>query len=149
MFRWLLPLAMTACTMPDQNLARRATAVLVVDRIEPSLAFWTDGLGFTITAQVPDGDHLGFAMFEQGEVQIMLQTRGSVAADLPPLADRLGQTCIFLEVHDVDAVAARVPEAPVLMPRRETFYGMAEIVVETPGGHVVTLAQQLAPAAGN
>jgi len=41
---------------------RKSTPVLFVDRIEPSLAFWEERIGFARTVEVPDGDRLGFVI---------------------------------------------------------------------------------------
>jgi hypothetical protein len=41
---------------------------------------------------------------------------------------------------DLDATIEAVAAAPVVFPRRKTFYGMEEICVREPGGNVVTFA---------
>lgn len=125
---------------------KKLTPVLTVEEIEPCLPFWIEGLGFTKTVEVPEGDRLGFAMLHNGAVEVMLQSRASVKKDLPVIEEILfpGSPCLFVEVEDLEAVAGRVKDAEVLVPRRETFYGMAEIVVRAPGGAVVILAQPLA-----
>jgi hypothetical protein len=57
--------------------------VLFCEAIEPSLPFWIEGLGFHVTTEVPEGDALGFVILEREGIQVMLQTRASVQADLP------------------------------------------------------------------
>ncbi len=122
------------------NWLKRITPILLVDEIEPCLAFW-DALGFDKTAEVPHEGRLGFAILEKSGLEIMYQTRASVAADIPALADAPGQgTFLFLEVMDLDATIEAVAGAPVVFPRRKTFYGMEEICVREPGGNVVTFA---------
>jgi len=120
------------------NWLKRITPILLVDEIEPCLAFW-DALGFEKTAEVPHEGRLGFAILEKSGLEIMYQTRASVAADIPALADAPGQgTFLFLEVMDLDATIEAIAGAPVVFPRRKTFYGMDEICVREPGGNVVT-----------
>ena len=46
----------------------------MVDRIEASLPFWIDRMGFAKTVEVPEGDHLGFVILVEGEGELMLQT---------------------------------------------------------------------------
>lgn len=122
------------------NWLKRITPILLVDEIEPCLAFW-DALGFDKTAEVPHAGRLGFAILEKSGLEIMYQTRASVAADIPALADAPGQgTFLFLEVMDLDATIEAVTGAPVVFPRRKTFYGMEEICVREPGGNAVTFA---------
>ncbi|MBA3853791.1 MAG: VOC family protein [Gemmatimonas sp.] len=122
------------------NWLKRITPVLLVDEIEPCLAFW-DALGFEKTAEVPHDGRLGFVIFEKSGLEIMYQTRASVAADIPALADAPGAgTFLFLEVMDLEATIEAVEGAPVVFPRRKTFYGMDEICVREPGGNTVTFA---------
>jgi predicted enzyme related to lactoylglutathione lyase len=75
----------------------------------------------------------------------MYQTVASVAADVPQAAaaGRPGAAALFIEVDDVSDVARRVAGAPVVMPMRETPYGMREVFVREPAGHVVGCAQPI------
>ena len=130
--------------MPASTV-RKLTPVLIVDAIEPVLPFWVDRLGFTAAAEVPHGDALGFVILVRDGVELMYQTRASVAEDAPaslPAGD-IGAdgTGLFLEVEDLDAVADAVAGLPLVVPRRRTFYGMDEIGVREPGGRVVMFAQ--------
>lgn len=119
---------------------KRITPILLVDRIEPCLSFW-EAIGFDRTTEVPQGDGLGFVILEKSGLEVMYQTRASVAEDLPALADSaLGGTFLFIEVMDLDAVIDAIGTVPVLFPRRKTFYGMEEIGVREPGGNAVTFA---------
>ena len=120
---------------------KKLTPVLVVDQVEPCAAFWTGALGFQRTAEVPHEGELGFVILQKDAVEIMYQSRASVAADLPPLAEGPYRTILFIEVDDLDAVEAAVAGAEVVQPRRTTFYGMMEIGVREPGGNVVIFAQ--------
>lgn len=123
----------------------RITAVLVVPTVEPSLPFWETALGFARVAEVPHGEALGFAMLVRDGVEVMLQSEASVRDDLqvPPGAPVSGtSTALFIEVSDLDAVATAVADYPVVVPRRTTFYGMHELGVREPGGHLVMLAQK-------
>ena len=67
---------------------KKATAIIVVDAIEPCLPFWTDALGFELTATVPHEDAIGFAMLQGGDVGLMYQSRASV--DAVPRGGRKG-----------------------------------------------------------
>ena len=125
------------------STVRKLTPVLVVDAIEPSLPFWVERLGFEKTVEVPEGDRLGFVILVKDGVEVMYQSRESVQKDVPKLAElRAGEaTSLFIEVSDVESVARAVVGMPVVVPRRTTFYGMDEIGVREPGGHVVMFAQ--------
>ena len=121
---------------------KKITPVLMVDAIEPCLAFW-ERLGFENVAQVPHGDRLGFVILVKNEVELMYQSRASVAEDVASLAAApMGGSMLFIEVTELDAVIALLGDAPVTFPRRTTFYGMHEIGVREPGGNMVTFAEK-------
>ena len=54
----------------------------------------------------------------------------------------MGGSVLFIEVEDLDAVIELLGGAPVLQPRRTTFYGMEEIAVREPAGNAVTFAMK-------
>jgi hypothetical protein len=124
----------------------RITTVLVVTAVEPSLSFWEERLGYTRVASVPHGDALGFAMLVKDGTEVMLQSEASVRDDAPASALVDGvpgrSAALFIEVSDLAAVELALGDWPLAMPRRTTFYGMHEIGVREPGGHLVTFAQR-------
>ena len=122
---------------------RKSTPVLIVDAIEPSLPFWQERLGLERPVEVPDGDRLGFVILTNGAIEIMYQTRASVAKDSPAHAAAFDndKTFLFVEVSDMDTLASALQGFEIVTPRRETFYGSTEIGYREPGGHFVTFAQ--------
>jgi len=130
---------------------KRATPLITVDDVESCLPFWT-GLGFEIVATVPHEDAMGFAMLHAGDVELMYQSRASVSADLGAsgapsgLADEMAASTasLFMEVEDLEAVLAGLEGAEVVVPRRQTFYGMDEIFVRAPCGTVIGFAMKVA-----
>lgn len=119
---------------------KKITALLVVDEIEACLPFWIDRLGFEKTVEVPHEDRLGFVILVHSGQELMLQSRASVAADIPSLAD-LGATALYVEVGELEPFERALDGAEIVVPKRKTFYGATEIGVRTPGGHVVVLAE--------
>jgi uncharacterized glyoxalase superfamily protein PhnB len=118
--------------------------VLIVDAVEPSVAFWVERFGFRTANEVPGPDgKLVFASVEKDGIEIMYQTRGSVLAESPESAgDLQGHTAtLFLTVDNLDVVERAVTGAPVVKPRHQTFYGSTELYVREPGGHTVGFAQ--------
>ena len=124
----------------------KLTPVLFVEAIEPSLPFWIERLGFEKQVEVPHGDHLGFVILTRGATEVMLQSWPSVSEDVPALAAMpRGLSCgLYVEVDDFDDTLRRVQGVPVVVPERTTFYGMREVFVREPGGHVVGLAAKSA-----
>ena len=122
----------------------RLSPVLIVDSVEPCIAFWVDRFGFTATNQVPGPDgKLVFASVEKDGIEIMYQTRASVLAEKPDAAAELSghSTALFFTVEDLDRVEQAVAGAPVVKPRHKTFYGSTELYVREPGGNTVGFAQ--------
>ena len=126
---------------------KRITPVLLVQEIEPLIPFWVDRLGFAKTVEVPDGNKLGFVLFQKGSVEVMYQTYSSVEKDAPPGMSgeaRKGPTYLYVEVENLDAVVPAMKDARLVMPVRTAFYGMKEFAVQDPGGHFITFAQPIA-----
>ena len=124
-------------------MVKKLTPVLFVKEIEPVLPFWVDGLGFTKTAEVPEGNKLGFVILEKDGAEVMYQTYASVDKDMPAIAGdvRKGPTFLYVQVENLESVKAAVKRAEVYMPERKTFYGSTEIGVKDPAGHFITFAQ--------
>lgn len=129
--------------MPAATLTK-ATAVLLVDAVEPSLDFWQRRLGLTVTAEVPHDGRLGFAIVSGGGIELMLQSVASARADAPDAmiaGYRADKTYLFVETTQLDAIEQALAGCEVVLPRRRTFYGATEIGYREPGGHYVTFAQ--------
>lgn len=123
---------------------KKATAVLVVDELEPCVEFWTKRLGFEMTSSVPEGDRLGFAILTRDGVELMYQSVASVAQDVPAILDggaAARRSVLFIEVDDIEGIARALEGVAHLVPRRKTFYGADEIIVTDPAGNVLTFAQ--------
>lgn len=144
--------------MATVSLLRKSTAVLVVERIEPVLAFWKK-LAVLPTVEVPDqaaGDgRLAFAILAAEGIEVMYQTAASVRADLvqsasvkEAFAAGPQQVTLYVEVSQLEDVAARLAGERLVMPRRTTFYGSTELAYTDPAGNIVVFSQhqEAAPA---
>jgi len=122
---------------------KKITPVLFAEEVEPCVKFWVDRLGFEKTTEVPDGDHLAFAMLQKGNVELMYQSYASAEKDVAAVSRlvRNGPTFLYVEVENLDATIAAVSGAEIVMPKRTTFYGATEISVKDPAGHFLTFAQ--------
>ena len=119
--------------------------VIIVETVEPCIAFWADRLGFNKENEVPGPDgKLIFASVKKDGVEIMYQTRASAIADNPGYGDAQGSgVALFITVPtvaDVDAIERLVGDAPIVKSRHDTFYGTTEVYVREPGGTVVGFA---------
>lgn len=123
----------------------KLTPVLMVEEIEKSLPFWTDRMGFTKTVDVPDGERLSFVILVREGAEVMLQSIASVQKDEPKFAPKSGSNNVglFIEVEDFADVLKRLDGYPITMQERTTFYGMREIGVHEPSGHIVVFAAKV------
>jgi hypothetical protein len=120
----------------------KITAVLMVESIETSLPFWVDRMGFTKTVEVPEGAGIGFAILVRDGAELMLQTIESVRKDAPQFAPQSSEcnTGLFIEVDDFADILKQLEGYPIALAERTTFYGMREIGVREPSGHIVIFA---------
>jgi len=119
----------------------KITPVLIVESIENSLPFWIDRMGFEKGTEVPEGgDTIGFVILSRSGAELMLQSAESVRKDAPQFAGTSGTASLFIEVDDFDDARRRLAGYPVALEERTTFYGMKEIGVREPGGHIVIFA---------
>jgi uncharacterized glyoxalase superfamily protein PhnB len=126
-------------------IVKKITPVLFAEEVEPCVKFWVERMGFQKTAEVPEGNKLGFAMLQKGNVELMYQSYASADADkdvgaISPLV-RKGPTFLYVEVESLDETIVAVKGTEVVMPVRTTFYGAREIGVKDPAGHFITFAQ--------
>lgn len=129
----------------------KVTPIITVEAIEPCLSFWTERLGFEVSVTVPHGEVLGFAILQRDGAEVMYQTHASIDADLGAsgapsgLGSELaaGRTLIFLEVEALTPLLAQLEGVEVVVPRRQTFYGIDELFVRAPCGTVIGLAAKV------
>ena len=132
--------------LKNMNL-KKITPVLYVNEVEPCLQFWTERFGFQKTAEVPDGDRLGFVILQRNDLELMYQSFASARKDAPAIATEIegGRTFLYMEVEKLEPFIAATKNANVVLPLRTTFYGAKEIGVKDPAGHVVVFAEMTAP----
>lgn len=129
-------------------MIKKITPVLIVDGIEPLLPLW-NSLGFARAVEVPHGDALGFVILVRDGIEVMYQTFDSVRGDEANVlegARAIGASAVFIEVDDLDALKAQIPDGTeVIAASRKTFYGSTETIIRDAAGNVITFAQFAAP----
>jgi uncharacterized glyoxalase superfamily protein PhnB len=134
---------MSAAALATMNTL---SPVVIVEAVEPCIAFWTDRFGFTKENEVPGPDgRLVFATVRSGSIEIMYQSRASVVAESPAMDAELDGRSIALFITvgglgDLDVIERAAEGAPVVKPRHDTFYGTTELYIREPGGNVVGFA---------
>lgn len=124
----------------------KLTPVVMVEEIEKSMPFWVDRMGFLKTVDVPgESGKLDFVILVREGAEVMLQTIASVQKDEPKFAPNKDarNVGLFVEVDDFADVLKRLDGYPITMAERTTFYGMREIGVHEPSGHIVVFAAKV------
>jgi predicted enzyme related to lactoylglutathione lyase len=121
-------------------IPRKVTPIFFVDRSEPSLDFWRK-LGWKVTVEVPHGEGLGFVILSSGEHELMFQSQGSLAEDLPSVSTLATSRALYMDVPSIAAALKDCKGARVLVRERETPYGAREAWVVDPAGVVVGFAE--------
>jgi len=121
---------------------KKFTPILIVESIESCLPFWEKQLGYETTASVPHDNKIGFVILRSGESEVMLQSRASLAADLPAIA-KSHQVLLYADVASLDKVEKSLKGTKIAVPRRKTFYGTEEIWVQEPSGAIVGFAEHV------
>lgn len=134
---------------PNTMNVKKITAVLFVPEVEPCVKFWVERFGFQKTIEVPEGNKLGFAMVQKGNVELMYQSYASADKDVTNISEqvRKGPTFLYVEVDNLEQTISAIKGSEVVMPVRDTFYGSKEIGIKDPAGHYITFAQFGAGAA--
>jgi hypothetical protein len=133
------------------TILRKATPVLVVDRVEPVLPFWQK-LGLQAVTEVPDESakdgRLAFAILAGEGVELMYQTVASIAGDLVKSASvknafRAGtqQATLYIEVGQIAEVESKLGTERLVMPKRKTFYGATEVGYTDPAGNIIIFSE--------
>jgi hypothetical protein len=118
----------------------KLTTLLVVDDIDACLPDW-QALGYTVTVRVPDAGPAGFVILRGAPGELMLQTRASLADDLPDVAARRPGYLLYSDVPSLDEAKKALPGARCIVEQRTTFYGATEAWLELAGGTILCLAQ--------
>jgi uncharacterized glyoxalase superfamily protein PhnB len=120
---------------------KKVTPLLVVDRIEPSLGFY-EALGYRAVISVPHEERLGFVLLAQDASQIMLQTRESLAVDLPAISSHGATSLLYVDVESLETALLAAQGVEIIVPTRTTSYGAREAFVREPSGQIVAFAEE-------
>ena len=112
--------------------------VLLSSDLECSVAFFTDGLGFTCERHGED-----FAICKRDEISIFLAD--TTAEIVPHWQNHEKMWNVYIRVDDVDAIYAEVQErgAAIDYSLYNAPHGMREFGVSDPDGHDIAFGQPL------
>jgi uncharacterized glyoxalase superfamily protein PhnB len=122
----------------------KATPTLIMEKVESSVQFWTERLGFTKAMEVPGEDGgLAFAMMVSGDVEVHFQSRAATVKDMSYLAAAQipSASYLYIDVKDVDALYEKLKDCDIVTPLEKTFYGATHFFIREPGGHILGFSQ--------
>ncbi len=133
---------------------KKITANIIVSNVNEILDFYEKILGFSLQMGVPEGSKkvvtahdaatpLGFAIIRRDDVELMLQSRESLAKELPSLAaSSIGTSfTLYIQVDDIEALYKGIKDkTEIIEDLHTTFYGAQEFCIRDSGGHVLTFA---------
>jgi hypothetical protein len=114
-------------------------ANLIVPSIEDCLPFY-ERFGFAKTVDVPHDGKLGFVVLKCEAVELMLQSRASLAVDIAGVSSEPFHAEIYIEVEQLAPIRKALGDWPRVVPERTTLYGAREIIVRDPAGNLVLFA---------
>lgn len=130
-------------------------ANLAVTDMVASLAFYRDVLGFALEGAVTadrqmlaetDGAGVVFANLLWEGAQLMLQTKESMAEELPGITFAGPAGTLYLRGYDPDRVADRITPAVIVKGPLKQWYGMRELYLRDPDGTIICLGIPDGPA---
>jgi uncharacterized glyoxalase superfamily protein PhnB len=121
------------------------TANLMVERVDDSVAFYQNILGFSVVASVPnESGKLQFAVLSKDNLMLMLQEKSNLMEEYPILsADRVHPSVtLYIAVDNVDELYQELKERhEILCDMHATFYGSKEFAVADNDGYVLTFTE--------
>lgn len=125
---------------PTMPTFTKITPVLLADDVDACIRFWSR-LGVEATMTFPFGEKTGFAALASGDVELMYQSRAMSSAQDPKAIDRVERAIVYLEVSSLAEIEARLGDAEVVVPVRDTGHGTREFYVRDPAGNLIGFAE--------
>jgi uncharacterized glyoxalase superfamily protein PhnB len=133
---------------------KKITANIIVSNVNESLDFYEKILGFSLVMAVLEGSQqvvtirdastpLGFATIRRDDVKLMLQSRKSLAKELPSLAASPVGTSftLYIQADGIEALYKEIKDkAAIIEDLHTTFYDAREFCIRDSGGCVLTFA---------
>ena len=119
---------------------------LVVQDVENSIRFYSDGLGFQVLAKAPEVGSPTWAELVNNSIHLMLQARKDAVAEIPEISSRTigGTILLVFRTDSKDTVEntwnSYSGKGNVVLPLRKTEYGTVEFAITDPDGYILLFA---------
>ena len=116
---------------------------MLIDDVGRTVAFYRDVLGFEVVMTAPADAPAGepaWALLKRGHVELLFQTRDSVAGLLPPPHPRRSTLTIYVDLADVEAFYRRLAPHVALEQDLHDAGDMRAFSLRDCNGFVLTFA---------
>lgn len=123
---------------------KKLTPNLMVQNVNHTIRFYEEILGFEFVMSKPEEGQFNWAMMKFGDVEIMFQTRASLAEEIPDFKELKigGSLTFFIEVEGIKEFYAKIKQkATIAQDLHTTFYGMQEFAIKDLDGYILTFAE--------
>ncbi len=141
---------MSLLTLLTETMTLMIVPNLMVSDLGRSVAFYRKTLDMNVVFIVgPDREATNdpssgvFSILQRDESQLMLQTRESLASELPVFASgdpSIPSTAVYFRGIDPDEVVPHIDKDQIEMGPFVQWYGMKEIHFRDPDGHMICAA---------
>ncbi|MFP4470130.1 MAG: VOC family protein [Bacteroidales bacterium] len=121
------------------------TPNVMVHDVNQTIEWYRTNLGFELVMSVPEEGKSEWAMISRDAVNLMLQTRESIAAEQPEFTDMpIGASqSFFIKVTGLEEIFEKITDTrAVIKPLYKTFYGMNEFIIRDCNGYYLTFAEE-------
>jgi uncharacterized glyoxalase superfamily protein PhnB len=141
----------------ENIMYKKLTTNMMVEDVSRTVDFYSEVLGFELVMGVPEnsqeivttkqkGQALGFAIMKCGNIEMMFQTKQSLAKEVPEFSsmDIGGSLTFYIEVQDVRGLYAKLKDkVTIVKDMQKTFYGMQEFYIRDCNGYILTFAERI------
>ena len=121
------------------------TPNVMVGDVNATIEWFNRNLGFQLVMSVPEEGKYEWAMISRDGVNLMLQTRESIASEQPEFAGiAIGASMsFFVKVDGLQQIYEHIKDAEAIIKTPyKTFYGMKEFLIRDCNGYYFTFAEE-------
>ncbi|MBW7992722.1 MAG: bleomycin resistance family protein [Planctomycetes bacterium] len=133
---------------------KKLTTNMMVENVNSTVDFYGDVLGFEFVMGVPENSQeivaarhnnqpLSFAIMKCGNVEMMFQTKKSMAEEIPKFSGIQigGSMTFYIDVEDVKGLYAKLKDkVTIIKDMHATFYGKQEFYIRDCNGYILTFS---------
>jgi lactoylglutathione lyase len=130
-------------------ILKKLTPNLMVRRVQDTIDWYREVLGFEAIAKNPAEGEPEWAMLKSGEVVIMVQSRESLAKDAPALEDVpiAASLTLYIDMAGLTEIRGKLEgKVEIVHDLHETFYGTRVIYFRDCNGYILAFSEAKEPS---